>query len=626
MAILCWANKLATVPGGQDPVFSDGGIPEFRGEDYTGQIAWVHMLEWKSKEFPFNPSGAEPINDDSDLYSSNPFSPIVTDESSRLLPAAAASSPALVSSGGISTDDSSPPPQFNKPLPTLPREEEQPQPPISVTPFADDDVFFDAKSPAPDAPLSWLLPADRQSVYGGGDADPTAETYTCSFRRTPMFPCSRNCGSHALRPSARPIIIPVHPRRKRKGETDESYKAAMAEVRATMLIETLVEMRQIAYAIAHPPDTAFLPCKLVHAQRVQPLKDHAPPGTLTLSCVDCPQENYFDVRVSSKQVALLEAHDSFDEDQDCLMVPDGAIARKYPELYAEQMALLEAKHRFDEYRDDLKARVTLGRRELLNLYRVRWMTAHFASRLGRAGVYNTAELDAFTYDPLVDADMQRVMEGVRGMRRKLQILAIRGRCLNTLKFIKLIYTKNTLRIAESDQSDELRSFLDLPGEIRNMIYAYCLEDEIWVDLTPRSAHILKQSSWADALAQVFIEVVRDISKNGPAEHAHFLSYHSSTPAADSEEPVQSASVLARMWIPPTAALNDGNAEDADFLSRASSPPTEAPFDPIEAIAFFNEMCDRYKPAANPSDPLHEQPKAHAIPSTAVSKNRHTAST
>ncbi|KAL1626274.1 hypothetical protein SLS54_003111 [Diplodia seriata] len=186
-----------------------------------------------SKEFPFNPSGAEPINDDSDLYSSNPFSPIVTDESSRLLPAAAASSPALVTAGGSSTDDSSPPPQFNKPLPTLPREEEQPQPPISVTPFADDDVFFDAKSPAPDAPLSWPLPAD------------------------PATPFNQ---------AARPIIIPVHPRRKREGETDESYEAAMAEVRATMPIETLIEMRYIAYAIAHPPDTAFLSCKLVHTQ------------------------------------------------------------------------------------------------------------------------------------------------------------------------------------------------------------------------------------------------------------------------------------------------------------------------------------------------------------------------
>ncbi|KKY27805.1 putative aminoglycoside phosphotransferase [Diplodia seriata] len=124
-----------------------------------------------SKEFPFNPSGAEPLNDDSDLYASNPTSP-VTDESSRLLPAAAASSPALVSAGGSSTDDSSPP-QFNKPLPTLPRDSEQP-PPISVTPLDDDDVFFDAKSPADaaaDAAPSWPLPADRQSVYGGGDAD-----------------------------------------------------------------------------------------------------------------------------------------------------------------------------------------------------------------------------------------------------------------------------------------------------------------------------------------------------------------------------------------------------------------------------------------------------------------------
>ncbi|KAL0257898.1 hypothetical protein SLS55_007066 [Diplodia seriata] len=46
-------------------------------------------------------------------------------------------------------------------------------------------------------------------------------------------------------------------------------------------------------------------------------------------------------------------------------------------------------------------------------------------------------------------------------------------------------------------------FLDLPGEIRNMIYAYCFEDEVWVDLTPHAAHILKQNkvqpgTWASA--------------------------------------------------------------------------------------------------------------------------------
>ncbi|KAL1640693.1 hypothetical protein SLS58_006707 [Diplodia intermedia] len=109
--------------------------------------------------------------------------------------------------------------------------------------------------------------------------------------------------------------------------------------------------------------------------------------------------------------------------------PDGAVARKYPELYAEQVALLAAHDSFDEYRDGLIAGVSLGRRELLNLYRVRSMTAQFASRLSRGGVYNTAELDAFTHDPLVDADMQRVMDGVRGMRRKLRILAIRRAAL-----------------------------------------------------------------------------------------------------------------------------------------------------------------------------------------------------
>ncbi|OMP87981.1 hypothetical protein BK809_0008075 [Diplodia seriata] len=146
-----------------------------------------------SKEFPFSPSGAEPINDDSDLYASNPTSP-VTDESSRLLPAAAASSPALVSAGGSSTDESSPP-QFNKPLPTLPRDSEQPLP-ISVTPLDDDDVFFDAKSPADaaaDAAPSWPLPADRQSVYGGGDPTDPPPLPPMSAARAAVAVSSKRC-------------------------------------------------------------------------------------------------------------------------------------------------------------------------------------------------------------------------------------------------------------------------------------------------------------------------------------------------------------------------------------------------------------------------------------------------
>ncbi|KAL1649130.1 hypothetical protein SLS58_001702 [Diplodia intermedia] len=139
------------------------------------------------------------LDDDSDLYASNPSSP-VTDESSRLLPAATASSPALVA-GGSSADDSSPPPQFNKPLPTLPREE-QPQPPISVTPFADDDVFFDAKGPADAAP-SWPLPADRQSVYG--DANPTT---TLPDQPPPLPPMS---AARAVAVSSKRYVpIPVH--------------------------------------------------------------------------------------------------------------------------------------------------------------------------------------------------------------------------------------------------------------------------------------------------------------------------------------------------------------------------------------------------------------------------------
>ncbi|GME45176.1 hypothetical protein GTA08_BOTSDO03075 [Neofusicoccum parvum] len=37
-------------------------------------------------------------------------------------------------------------------------------------------------------------------------------------------------------------------------------------------------------------------------------------------------------------------------------------------------------------------------------------------------------------------------------------------------------------------------FLDLPGEIRNEIYAYCFEDEIWIDMTPNANHMLAQKA------------------------------------------------------------------------------------------------------------------------------------
>ncbi|KAL1638645.1 hypothetical protein SLS58_008763 [Diplodia intermedia] len=134
-----------------------------------------------------------------------------------------------------------------------------------------------------------------------------------------------------------------------------------------------------------------------------------------------------------------------------------------------------------------------------------------------------------------------------------------------------------------------------------------------IELTYSSFHNL-HSAWADAVAQVFLQVVRDISNHGPAEHANYLS---STPAAEeatslSEVHTQDADVLSRLFIVPTAALDASedatffNNEDAD-LTRASSPPTEASFDPIEEIAFFNDMCHTYKPVAPTTD--EQQPAA-----------------
>ncbi|KAB2571544.1 hypothetical protein DBV05_g9791 [Lasiodiplodia theobromae] len=49
-------------------------------------------------------------------------------------------------------------------------------------------------------------------------------------------------------------------------------------------------------------------------------------------------------------------------------------------------------------------------------------------------------------------------------------------------------------------------FLDLPGEIRNMIYAYCFEDEVQVNMTPNAHHTLEEKkvqprTWASAPAR-----------------------------------------------------------------------------------------------------------------------------
>ncbi|OJD32788.1 uncharacterized protein BKCO1_3600045 [Diplodia corticola] len=58
-------------------------------------------------------------------------------------------------------------------------------------------------------------------------------------------------------------------------------------------------------------------------------------------------------------------------------------------------------------------------------------------------------------------------------------------------------------VGKTKMKKQRLGFLDLPGEIRNMIYAHCFEDEIWIDMTPTADHILKQNkvqlgTWASA--------------------------------------------------------------------------------------------------------------------------------
>ncbi|OJD30497.1 kinase-like protein [Diplodia corticola] len=151
-----------------------------------------------SNEFPFNPNSPNPRTDDSHLYQSSPTSPV--SERSRLpvpppfqSPGGAASSPALVAN---SSTAGSP---LNKPLPLLPQREASALP-ISVTPSAADDVFFDATAPSTAAP-SWPLPTDRQSVYGTELTHPPQHSPPL-----PPMPASRPVPSNS--PAAGPIADP----------------------------------------------------------------------------------------------------------------------------------------------------------------------------------------------------------------------------------------------------------------------------------------------------------------------------------------------------------------------------------------------------------------------------------
>lgn len=64
-------------------------------------------------------------------------------------------------------------------------------------------------------------------------------------------------------------------------------------------------------------------------------------------------------------------------------------------------------------------------------------------------------------------------------------------------------------------------FLDLPGETRNEIYAYCFDGEIWVDMTPNANHVLKQSkiqpgTWASAALYTAFSPAPDPPNNADA--------------------------------------------------------------------------------------------------------------
>ncbi|KKY21647.1 putative appr-1-p processing [Diplodia seriata] len=157
-------------------------------------------------------------------------------------------------------------------------------------------------------------------------------------------------------------------------------------------------------------------------------------------------------------------------------------------------------------------------------------------------------------------------------------------------------------------TDDIAALCYRPGAYKNSPLYKKLEflqlKHTQIELAYPSFYDIRRS-WTDAVAQMFVQVVSDIAKDGPGEHAHFVSYLSG--GDEREEATQSASVLARMWIPPTAVLNESEDNDDN---------AEAPFDPIEAIAFFNEMCDRYKPAAQVTDGQQPATNNQRLPTVA----------
>lgn len=68
-------------------------------------------------------------------------------------------------------------------------------------------------------------------------------------------------------------------------------------------------------------------------------------------------------------------------------------------------------------------------------------------------------------------------------------------------------------------------FLDLPGEIRNMIYAYCFEDEVQVNMTPDAHHTINEEkvqprTWASAARYARPKLANDDASNNQGSNAN----------------------------------------------------------------------------------------------------------
>ncbi|OJD39036.1 uncharacterized protein BKCO1_3000234 [Diplodia corticola] len=111
------------------------------------------------------------------------------------------------------------------------------------------------------------------------------------------------------------------------------------------------------------------------------------------------------------------------------VVPEDDMATRYPELHAEMAAYMAAQARCDDDRAGFEAAVDQNEYEVLNLWRIQSLSVQFAARMEHSGQYSEEDLDDWRINPLVEADLERILQVIHRTNRGLRMLGIRRAAL-----------------------------------------------------------------------------------------------------------------------------------------------------------------------------------------------------